>query len=242
MNPSGRVRLVTFDVGGTLIRPFPSVGAIYSEVLTRRGFAADPERTESAFEEAWDEAARIVPPDRERYSWSPEGERGYWRRLLTGTVTRLGGTEPPPGAAEELFERFGHRETWRLYPEVRDALERIAAQGITMAVVSNWDSRLPALLRELGIRHYFGPILVSALEGYEKPDPRIFHLAAERARVAPCEMLHAGDRELEDLEGARRAGCQGVKIERNGGGEEGISAVLRSLKPGAKEEGRVVRD
>ncbi|HEV8335049.1 MAG TPA: HAD-IA family hydrolase [Candidatus Polarisedimenticolia bacterium] len=236
MIPTEKLSLVTFDVGGTLIRPFPSVGAIYSEVLTRRGFAADPERTEGAFEEAWDEAARIVPPDRERYSWSPEGERGYWRRLLAGTVARLGGGEPPPGAAEELFERFGHRETWRLYPEVRGALERIAARGITMAVVSNWDSRLPALLRELGIRHYFGPILVSALEGYEKPDPRIFHAAAARAGVRPGQVLHVGDRQLEDIEGARRAGCQWVRIERNGGAGEGIVAVLRRLEMDADRE------
>jgi len=233
------VSLVTFDVGGTLIHPHPSVGAIYSEVLSRRGFSADPAATERAFEEAWDEAARRVPPRRERYSWSPEGERGYWRRLLSATVRRLGGNEPPGGAAEELFERFGHRETWRVYPDVAGTLSTLASRGILMAVLSNWDSRLPALLRELGIRHYFGPILVSALEGYEKPDPRIFRLAAERAGVTPGQMLHAGDRELEDLEGARRSGCLGVKIERNGSGGEGLSAVLRRLQDGAGTERRV---
>ncbi len=228
------VRLVTFDVGGTLIHPFPSVGAVYSEVLSRRGFPADPEATERAFEEAWDLFARQVPPNRERYSWSPEGERGYWRRLLAETVRRLGGGEPPPGAAEELFERFGHRDTWRIYPDVEGTLSALARRGVPMAVVSNWDSRLPALLRELGIRHYFGPILVSALEGYEKPDPRIFHLAAERAGVAPGQVLHAGDRDLEDVEGARRSGCLWVKIERNGGRDDGLSAVLRLLGAGAE--------
>ena len=179
-----------------------------------------------------------MPPSRERYSWSPEGERGYWRRLLAATVRRLGGSEPPAGAAEELFERFGHRETWRVYPDVANTLSTLASRGIPMAVLSNWDSRLPALLRELGIRHYFGPILVSALEGYEKPDPRIFHLAAERAGVAPWQVLHAGDRDLEDLEGARRSGCLGVKIDRNGGRGEGLSAVLRRLEDGAGAERR----
>lgn len=227
------VRLVTFDVGGTLIHPRPSVGAVYSEVLSRRGFPADPVATERAFEEAWDLSARQVPPSRERYSWSPEGERGYWRRLLAETVRRMGGSEPPAGAAEELFERFGHRETWRVYPDVESTLSTLASRGIPMAVLSNWDSRLPALLRELGIRHYFGPILVSALEGYEKPDPRIFHLAAERAGVSPRQVLHAGDRDLEDMEGARRSGCLGVKIDRNGGRGEGLAAVLRRIEDGA---------
>jgi putative hydrolase of the HAD superfamily len=99
-----------------------------------------------------------------------------------------------------------------------------------MAVLSNWDSRLPTLLRELEIRHYFGPILISALEGYEKPDARIFHMAADRAGVTPEQMLHVGDREREDLEGARRAGCMGLKIERNGHGGEGLAAVRRWLE------------
>ena len=132
------------------------------------------------------------------------------------TVRRMGGSEPPAGAAEELFERFGHRETWRVYPDVAGTLSALASRGVPMAVVSNWDSRLPALLRELGIRHYFGPILVSALEGYEKPDPRIFHLAAERAGVEPRQVLHAGDRDLEDLEGARRSGCLGAALPGTG--------------------------
>jgi putative hydrolase of the HAD superfamily len=233
------VRLVTFDVGGTLIHPYPSVGAVYAEVLTRRGFPAEPTATEAAFEDAWECAARRVPANRERYGWSPDGERGYWRTLLAMTVERLGGAAPPPGAAEELFERFGHRETWRVFPEVPGALEALASRGVPMAILSNWDSRLPALLRELGIRHHFGPILVSALEGYEKPDPRIFRLAADRAGVAPEEMLHVGDRDREDLEGARSAGCQGLKIRRNGGGAgEGISAVARRLEDGAAVAGK----
>jgi putative hydrolase of the HAD superfamily len=236
---SPEVRLITFDVGGTLIHPFPSIGGVYAEVLTRRGFPASPEATERAFEEAWEgAAARRVPLVREGAGWSPVVERGYWRELLEMTVGRLGGSKPPAGAAEELFERFGHGETWRIYPDVAATLEGLALRGIPMAVVSNWDSRLPALLRELGIRHYFGPILVSALEGCEKPDPRLFHLAASRAGVPPREILHVGDRELEDLEGARRAGCLGLRIVRNGAGGEGLAAVIRWLEEGTIEERR----
>jgi putative hydrolase of the HAD superfamily len=231
------VRLITFDVGGTLIHPYPSVGAVYAEVLTRRGLPAEATATEKAFEEAWDDAGRRRPPNRERYNGSPQGERGYWRELLAMTVERLGGPSPPEGAAEELFERFGHRETWRVFPEVAGTLETIASRGVPMVILSNWDSRLPALLRELGIRHYFGPILVSALEGYEKPDPRIFRLAADRAGVAPGHLLHAGDRDREDLDGARQAGCRGLKIRRNGARGEGLRAVLPWIEEGTPPAG-----
>jgi len=224
-----RIRLITFDVGGTLIHPDPSVGAVYAEVLTRFGFACGAEEVERAFEESWEAAAQRVPPSVERYGRSAQGERGYWRDLLRDTVARLGGGEPPPGAAEELFERFARAATWRIYPEVPPTLERLERRGLALAVVSNWDSRLPGLLRELGLRRFFGPIVVSSFEACEKPDPRIFLLAAERAGVRPQEILHVGDRDREDLDGALGAGCRALKIVRNGGTGIGLGAVLLRL-------------
>ena len=210
-----RIRLITFDVGGTLIHAHPSVGAIYAEVLGRRGFSAFPEEVGAAFEGAWEEASAACPPGRDRYAASPDGERGYWRRLLRGTVSRLGATEPPPGAADELFERFGHREAWRIYPEVVETLEALASRGLQLGVVSNWDSRLPGLLRELGLRGFFGPIAVSALEGCEKPSPRIFQAVAERAGVEGGQMLHVGDRCFEDGDGAKSAGARALLVDRS---------------------------
>jgi putative hydrolase of the HAD superfamily len=241
MSGGGRngVRFVYFDVGGTLIHPHPPVGRVYAEVLTRRGFPCEADAVGSAFEEAWDEAAREVPPRRERYAWSPEGERGYWRDLLVRTVRRLGGDRVPAGAAEELFEIFGHRETWQVYPEVHPVLEELSRRGIRMGILSNWDSRLPVLLRELGLRRHFGPILVSALEGLEKPDPRFFRMAAERAGVHVSEMLHVGDRVLEDEAGARGAGCHAllVRIENGRPGLESVAGYLRD-GGGPRDPGR----
>ena len=229
MTESPVIRLVSFDVGGTLIDPYPSVGAVYAEVLTRRGFPCEAEETGAAFEEAWEEAARRLTPGRERYVGSAQGERGYWSDLLERTVRGLGGEAAPAGAAEEMFERFGHRDTWRVYPEVVPTLEAIAGRGVPMAIISNWDSRLPGLLEELELRRFFGAILVSALEGLEKPDPRLFQRAAELAAVRPGEVLHVGDRTREDLEGARHAGCRALRVVRNGGAGPGIRPVLEYL-------------
>jgi len=227
--PGAGIRLVTFDVGGTLIHPNPSVGAVYAEVLTRRGFPCEGVAVDRAFEESWSLAASSLPSSTERYGRSLEGERGYWRDLLADTVRRLGGLEPPTGAAEELFERFSHAGTWSLFPDVLPTLEALAGRAVPMAVISNWDSRLPGLLRDLGLRRYFGPLLVSALEACEKPDARIFHLAASRAGVRPAEVLHVGDRDREDVEGALRAGCSALKISRSPGSAQGLEAVLERL-------------
>jgi len=239
MNPERiAIRLVTFDVGGTLIHADPSVGTVYAEVLSRRGFVCEADAVERAFEASWEAAARQVPPSCERYSRSPHGERGYWRDLLRDTVSRLGGDEPPAGAADELFERFARADTWRIYPDVMPTLRELGERGMRMAVVSNWDSRLPGLLRDLGLRRYFGPLLVSALEACEKPDREIFHRAAQRAGVLPGEVLHVGDRDREDLEGALHAGCLALKIDRISGHGLGLEAVLHRLgENGAGDNG-----
>ena len=231
MTPEPRsIRLISFDVGGTLIHADPSVGSVYAEVLSRRGFACAAPEVDRAFEASWEVAARQNPPNCERYSNSPQGERGYWRDLLRDMVRRLGGSEAPAGAADELFERFARAQTWRIYPDVVPTLKELSGRKVPMAVVSNWDSRLPGLLRELGLRPFFGPLLVSALESCEKPDSRIFHRAAQRAGVHPQEVLHVGDRDREDFEGALQAGCLALKVERSGGGGIGLEAVLRRLE------------
>ena len=234
---SRSIRLVTFDVGGTLIHPDPSVGTIYAEVLTRRGFICSSKDADRAFEASWEEAAARGFSLCEQSAKNSAGERSFWRTLLEVMIRRLGGANPPEGTADELFERFGRGAAWKLYEDVVPTLQSLSESGIPMAVVSNWDSRLPALLRELDLRRYFGPLVVSALEACEKPDPRIFHLAARRAGVSPGEILHVGDQEREDCQGARMAGCRALKVQRKAGEASGLRIVLERLR----EEGESAR-
>ena len=54
---SGRVRrriqAVTFDIGGTLIEPWPSVGHVYADVAGRFGIRANPDQLTLRFGAAW---------------------------------------------------------------------------------------------------------------------------------------------------------------------------------------------
>jgi putative hydrolase of the HAD superfamily len=94
---------------------------------------------------------------------------------------------------------------YRLLPGVPEALSRLRALGLELAVVGNWDSRLPTHLQRLGVAAHFRAIVTSAEAGAAKPDPRPFLLALERLGVDPGRALHTGDAEADE-EGARRAG------------------------------------
>src|SRR6185369_11929590 len=86
--------------------------------------------------------------------------------------------------------------------------------GITIGVVSNWDTRLKSICDGLGLTPLVDFIIISAEVGVRKPDPRIFQMALDKAGVRPEEAIHVGDLPEEDAEGARRAGVRPVLIDR----------------------------
>jgi putative hydrolase of the HAD superfamily len=56
-------------------------------------------------------------------------------------------------------------------------------------------------------------VLDSSEVGVEKPDPRIFRLALERAGLAPDEAVYVGDIYSIDVLGARAAGMGAVLLD-----------------------------
>ena len=92
-------------------------------------------------------------------------------------------------------------------PGVTGALAALRAQGLSLAVVANWDCALPEHLDRIGLGRYMTTVVTSAEAGAPKPDPRPFLLALERLGVEPERALHVGD-SPEDEEGAAAAGLR----------------------------------
>ena len=85
---------------------------------------------------------------------------------------------------------------------------------MTLAVISNFDSRLVRILDGLKIGSWFDDIFVSSRVGYAKPDGKIFAAALQRHGLRPENVLHVGDSETNDLHGAQEAGLTGLLIDR----------------------------
>jgi len=106
---------------------------------------------------------------------------------------------------EEVMPAFVAALRFRAIDGVLPALDRLAAAGLPLAVVANWDIGLHEHLARLGMTERFVAILTSAEAGAEKPDPRIFGLALERLGVRPEEAVHVGNEDVDRL-GASAAG------------------------------------
>ena len=93
-------------------------------------------------------------------------------------------------------------------------------------------------------------ILSSCLVGAEKPDPRIFQVALEKAGTRPEETMHVGDQYYADVTGARGVGIVPVLIDRLDTFPDqndcirvrGLDEVVRYVDGGRKgEKGRTTK-
>jgi HAD superfamily hydrolase (TIGR01549 family) len=129
-------------------------------------------------------------------------------------VTLSEGTE---AALRELAEYHSHYNLWESVPaEVPGALDRLRASGRRLVVVSNANGTLRAHFARLGLADRFDVLVDSCDEGVEKPDPRIFQLALERAGARAETTLHAGDFYHVDVVGARAAGLEAWLVDAAG--------------------------
>lgn len=212
------IEAVTLDATRTLFEP-RDLGGEYARVLARHGLDRPASDWAAAVVTTWREFACSADPGHDRFAAHPGGARGFWRRFVERAAALVGAAPPSAFAAAELYDRFARAAAWRVYDDVEPGLSSLAASGVRMAVVSNWDERLPRLLDELGLAPRFAAVVVSSEVGVEKPHPRIFEVALERLRSRAERTIHVGDAALEDVEGARAAGLHALRLDRRGGGD-----------------------
>jgi putative hydrolase of the HAD superfamily len=205
------IRAVFFDAGATLLYPDPPVEEVYARIFADDGVRFSPAELRDALTTVWIEIQREKPGD--RYG-GVRGEPAFWRDFLGRVRRLLDGGPLSEEAFARLAQHFREPAVWAVYPDVFPTLDALAADGMPLAVVSNWDSYLPRLLELRGLSGYFQTVSVSALEETGKPDPEIFLRTCARMSVAAGQALHVGDSLRDDFEGARAAGLHALLLDR----------------------------
>ncbi len=130
-----------------------------------------------------------------------------------------------------LSEKMGHNLTaeqtqelaWRWYEPLsrqatvedgtRELLERFAAQGLKIGLVSNTfvpSSVLDRHLRQVNLLDVLPVRIYSCDVRYRKPHPGIFRIALERTGLQAGEALFVGDSPQADIVGSNHAGLISV--------------------------------
>ena len=207
-----RVRVIVFDMGGTLIYPADPVGETYARMARAHGVKIPAEATTAAFREA----VKSFSPRPKGTIPRDGNDRAWWKQVVSRSLPENAFAEPAAFEAffEELYLYFAKPEAWGIYPEALEVLKALSDYGVELVVLSNWDSRLHAVLDGSGLGEYLPNRFISAELGWEKPDPAIYRHVAEILRLPPTALLSVGDDPRNDVEGPRKAGWQAMQIER----------------------------
>jgi Predicted hydrolase (HAD superfamily) len=182
------IRAVFFDAGATLLHPDPPVEEIYAREFSSGAEARfSPADLSRALALAW---AEVHAENRADRYGGVRGESEFWRGFLGRVRGHLDGGAVSPEVFARLASHFSDHGSWAVFEDVRGTLAELQSRGVLLAVVSNWDSHLPALLEALGLARSFRAVTVSAIEGTGKPEPEIFRrTCAPRplsGRSPPC--------------------------------------------------------
>lgn len=182
--------MILIDVDGTLVDSVPDLAFCVDAMMARLGL---PPRGEAQVR-----------------NWVGNGVERLVQRALVGAL------EGEPEAAEyaraypiflELYAGNTSKRS-RLYPGVREALDRLREAGYPLGCVTNKAAQFTEpLLQELGIASEFSIIISGDSLPQKKPHPAPLLHAAGFFGCAPAAALMIGD-SVSDVEAARAAGFQ----------------------------------
>ena len=200
---------LVFDLDGTLVDSLPGIAAGINRALSACGLPTHaPEKVRSMI------------------------GRGA-ANLCAQAIGYAGSAEAPPEQLEAVHAAFRREyphcwcgeEHTRAYEGMTALLEKLAAAGARLAVLSN----KPHEVTEPMVRHLFPSVSFDVVLGYtpafpRKPDPASMHHIAEKWGVSPAEITLVGD-SLFDARCAENAGTGLVLV---GWGYAADPAALRA--------------
>jgi HAD superfamily hydrolase (TIGR01549 family) len=192
-------RFIFFDVGNTLL--FPNRARMLAPLPADRhptlaAWQALERRTKHEFDEGMIEG---------------KVDHGFWWTFYTYLLQESNTLDDD--LRDALIANTQNSANWdQILPGTREALERLRCD-YALAVISNADGKINAVLERSGIADCFASITDSGNVGEEKPHPAIFAAALRDMKAEPAESLYVGDVYSVDYVGARNAGMQAVLFD-----------------------------
>lgn len=210
-------QVIYLDAVGTLFGVRDSVGKIYSEVASKYGVHCQPELLDKYFYTAFKNSPACIFPGVPAAD-IPDCEYQWWREINRQTFTAAGAFEQFDDFDvffKYLYRYFTTPAAWKLYTDVVPALTAWQRSGVQLAVLSNFDSRLYAVLTALELDRYFSTVTISTEVSAAKPQPEIFAAALNKYQCQPQSAWHIGDSLEEDYLGAGNAGLTAIWLNRS---------------------------
>ena len=222
------VEIVFFDAGDTLLHAHPSFAELFAETCRNAGHPLEASAVEEVQKSLGAHMIEVAYESGiENPSLSYDASRKFWTALYRLLLQKL---ELDEALAEDLVEVFSDRSSYRLFDDAAPVLHELRQRGYRIGLISNFESWLDDLLVELELGETFDVKIISAVEGIEKPDLRIYEAALARAGVDAEAAVHVGDSVKFDIEPAERLGMYPILLDRAGRHSDGPWHTISSLE------------
>ncbi|WP_019509475.1 HAD-IA family hydrolase [Pleurocapsa sp. PCC 7319] len=210
-------KVIFLDAMGTLFDLKSSVGEIYQQYALKYGVKADAQLLNNAFINSFKSAPKLAftatkqkPIEEQEFDW--------WKNVVQTTFFQLGLLKQFSDFTDffrEIYTYFATEDPWYVFPDVFPMLQKWKYQKVQLGVISNFDSRLHEVLTVLNLEHFFTTITISSMEGFAKPDQKIFNIALKKHQLIPQQAWHIGDSLIEDYQGAKNVGIRAFWLNRS---------------------------
>ncbi|MDT9338614.1 HAD-IA family hydrolase [Trichodesmium erythraeum 21-75] len=210
-------KIILFDAVGTLFGVRDTVGEVYQKFAIEWGVDVSPSAVNQAFFDSFKAAPPMAFPGAESAKIL-DLEFEWWCQVAAETYKKVGVFEQFSNFRSffgQLYDYFATGAPWFVYPDVKPALTKWHENGIKLAVLSNFDSRLYPVLAALKLTDFFSDITISTEVGAAKPDQKIFTAALQKCNFTIEKALHIGDSLTADYEGAINVGIEAFWLNRN---------------------------
>jgi putative hydrolase of the HAD superfamily len=222
------IEIVFLDAGETILHPFPSFPDLFAKVVNAHGHEvslADARSVQSRLApHLVDLAADSGVRDP---SLSAAASREFWSFLYRRLLAELGIEDEL--LVGRLYDTFSDSSSYRLFDDALPAMRALRRAGYRLGLISNFEEWLEEMLVELEVGELFDVRVISGIEGVEKPDPRIFEVALERAGLPANGAAHVGDSPALDVEPAKSVGIHPILLDRWDRYPDATVARVRSL-------------
>lgn len=199
------VEAITFDCYGTLIDWEGGAKQTLRGLLARSGAAPAGTPTEEVldnFFQAWERTQR----ERLQQSYA------RYRDIVRESCLQVAAVQGLPLGASEAQAFADSIATWKAFPDVPEALEKLKRQA-RLGIISNIDDDiLAASVRQLGVE--FDLLLTAEQARAYKPSPVPFQRALERLKLPAERVAHAAFGFEYDITTAAQLGFRTVLVRR----------------------------
>ncbi|AXF24440.1 HAD family hydrolase [Burkholderia pyrrocinia] len=204
------ISALSFDLDDTLWPFGPSV--VRAEAALRAWLIEHAPNTASVLS-----TQRALGSLREEYELLRPDLAGDYRAMRIGSIRlALGRANEDVSLTDRAYDVFyTARNRVEFYEDALPALAWLSSRFPLIAVTNG-----NADLRLTGGGEFFRATLSARAFGFAKPEPEIFHAAADALDVRPAELLHVGDDFHLDIAGALNAGLQAAWVVREPRAEE----------------------